>query len=201
MDKKARRIIFMGTPDFAVKTLQQMIENNLQLVAVVTAPDKPAGRGRKLQSSTVKKYAVDQLIPVMQPQNLNDERFIDRLQSYKPDVFIVVAFRMLPEVVWSIPPLGCVNLHASLLPQYRGAAPINRAIMNGEEETGFTTFYNKKHIDTGNIICREKEPIHYSDNAETLHDRLKEKGAKLIIKTIETIASGEVKPIDRKSVV
>jgi methionyl-tRNA formyltransferase len=201
MDKKELRIIFMGTPDFAVKTLQQMTENNLQVVAVVTAPDKAAGRGRKIQSSPVKKYAVDQLIQVMQPQNLKDERFIEKLQSYKPDLFIVVAFRMLPEVVWTIPPLGCVNLHASVLPQYRGAAPINRAIINGEEETGVTTFFIEKHIDTGNIIFQEKEPIHYSDNAETLHDRLMEKGAKLIIKTIEAIASGEVKPIRQESLV
>ncbi len=181
------RIIFMGTPEFAVPSLEILIENKLNIVAVVTAPDKPQGRGQKLTSSPVKECAVKNNIPVLQPTNLKAPEFIEELKSYDANLQIVVAFRMLPEVVWNMPTLGTFNLHGSLLPQYRGAAPINWAIMNGEKETGVTTFFLKHEIDTGSIIFQEKEPIHENDNVGTVYERLMHKGAQLVLKTVKAI--------------
>ncbi|MEQ9303299.1 MAG: methionyl-tRNA formyltransferase, partial [Marinoscillum sp.] len=176
MEKKLR-IIFMGTPEFAVPSLQKLVENAFEVVAVITAPDKPQGRGKKLGTSPVKDYAVSQDIPVLQPTNLKEPDFQTQLSSLKADVQIVVAFRMLPEAVWSMPPLGSFNLHASLLPDYRGAAPINWAIINGETETGATTFQLKHEIDTGNVLFQHREPILYEDTVGTLYERLMNKGA------------------------
>ncbi len=194
------RIIYLGTPDFAVAGLKTLIENNYNVVAVVTAPDKPAGRGKKIQETAVKKYALSQNIDVLQPTNLKDEAFLSKLKSYKADLQIVVAFRMLPEKVWNMPPLGTFNLHASLLPQYRGAAPINRAIMNGEIETGVTTFFLKHEIDTGNIILREKINIHETMDAGELHDCLMEIGADLILKTVQLIENDKVEETPQDSI-
>ncbi|MGB3182675.1 MAG: methionyl-tRNA formyltransferase [Cyclobacteriaceae bacterium] len=184
------RIIFMGTPEFAVPSLQILVENQLNVVAVITAPDKPKGRGRKVATSPVKDYAVQQGIPVLQPTNLKSETFQAELRSYEANLQVVVAFRMLPEAVWNMPAIGTFNLHASLLPQYRGAAPINWAIINGEKETGATTFFLKHEIDTGNIIFREKEPIHDDDTAGSLYGRLMHMGAKLVHKTVKAIEMG-----------
>ncbi|MDR0754520.1 MAG: methionyl-tRNA formyltransferase [Prevotellaceae bacterium] len=186
------RIIYMGTPDFAVAPLKMLVENGYNIVAVVTVPDKPAGRGQKLQQSAVKIYAQKANLPVLQPQKLKDEEFLNTLNQYKAELFIVVAFRMLPEIVWQIPSLGTFNLHASLLPQYRGAAPINRAIMNGEKITGVTTFFINNEIDAGKIIFSEKVEIKHNDNAGTLHDKLMEKGAALVLKTVDAIACKNV---------
>ena len=172
MNKYDLRIIYMGTPDFAVESLKELVENDYNVVAVVTMPDKPIGRGYKVQSSAVKVYADSKNIPVLQPQNLKDASFLDELRSYKADLQIVVAFRMLPQVVWSMPRLGTFNLHASLLPQYRGAAPINWAIINGEIETGVTTFFLQHEIDTGNIILQEKISRAENENAGDIHDKL-----------------------------
>ena len=177
----------MGTPEFAVASLEILIHNNVDVVAVITAPDKPKGRGRKLMTSPVKDVAVAHNITVLQPTNLKSPTFIEELESYRADLQIVVAFRMLPVVVWDMPALGTFNLHASLLPQYRGAAPINWAIINGEKETGVTTFFLKHEIDTGNIIFQEKEPIHDDDTVGTLYERLMNKGAKLVLKTVQSI--------------
>lgn len=185
------KIVFMGTPDFAVGPLRAISNSNHKLTAVVTAPDKPAGRGMKLMPSPVKQFASELGIPVFQPENLKDENFIHELQELRADIFIVVAFRMLPEAVWSLPPRGTVNLHASLLPDYRGAAPINRVIINGEKETGVTTFFIDKDIDTGKIIYREKVGISDDMNAGRLHDILLEKGSLLVMKTIDAIAAGQ----------
>ncbi len=184
---KDLRIIFMGTPEFAVESLQALVEKRFNVVAVITATDKPQGRGRKMTYSPVKAFAVEKKIPVLQPPNLKSPEFHEELKSYHANLFVVVAFRMLPEVVWSIPEYGTFNLHASLLPQYRGAAPINWAIINGERETGVTTFFIKHEIDTGNIIMQEKEPIHDDDTAGTLYERLMVKGAQLVVKTVEAI--------------
>ena len=186
------RIIFMGTPDFAVPSLDILLQNNYNVVGVVTAPDKPAGRGMELQQSAVKKYAVENNLHVLQPEKLKNPAFLEELRSLQADLQIVVAFRMLPEVVWNMPPLGSVNLHGSLLPQYRGAAPINWAVINGEKETGVTTFKLKHEIDTGDIIFSEKVEILPNDNAGTLHDKLMETGAQLIVKTVTAIQSGTV---------
>jgi methionyl-tRNA formyltransferase len=183
-------IIFMGTPEFAVATLQALLENGFRIAAVVTAPDKPAGRGLKLSESAVKRYAIQKNIPVLQPVRLKDPAFHDQLKSFQPDVQIVVAFRMLPEIVWSMPPLGTINLHGSLLPQYRGAAPINRAIMNGELKTGVTTFKLQQEIDTGNILLMEEISIGPDETAGELHDRMKEIGAGLVIKTVRGMIDG-----------
>lgn len=177
----------MGTPEFAVASLKMLVEHKFNLVAVVTAPDRPKGRGQKLALSPVKEYALAQDIPVLQPTNLKSPEFNEELKSYKANLQVVVAFRMLPEVVWGMPEYGTFNLHASLLPQYRGAAPINWAIMNGEKETGVTTFFIKHEIDTGSIILQEKEPIHRSDNVGSLYQRLMEKGANLVLKTVEQV--------------
>lgn len=184
---KDLRIIYMGTPDFAVPSLQILVENGYNVVAVITAPDKPKGRGQKVATSPVKDYAVSQGLPVLQPTNLKSPEFIEELRSYKANLQIVVAFRMLPEMVWDMPEIGTFNLHASLLPQYRGAAPIHWAVINGEEETGVTTFFLKHEIDTGNIIMQEKEPIHSDDTTGALYGRLMEKGSKLVLKTVQHI--------------
>jgi methionyl-tRNA formyltransferase len=185
----------MGTPEFAVASLQILLENAWNVVAVVTAPDKPQGRGQKLIPSPVKEKAMEFGIPVLQPTNLKSPEFLAELASFHADLQIVVAFRMLPQVVWSMPPLGTFNLHASLLPNYRGAAPINWAIINGETETGITTFFLKHEIDTGSIIFQEKEPIFPDDNVGSLYARLMEKGANLVLKTVEAIAAGHARPI------
>ncbi len=183
-------IVFMGTPEFAVPSLEVLVNNDYKVVAVVTAPDKPQGRGMKLTSSPVKECAVRHHIPVLQPVNLKSPAFLEELRGFHADVQVVVAFRMLPEAVWSMPKKGTFNLHASLLPQYRGAAPINWAIINGEKETGVTTFFLQHEIDTGRIIFQEKETIQPDDNAGTLYDRLMQKGAKLVLKTIQSIEAG-----------
>jgi methionyl-tRNA formyltransferase len=185
------RIIFMGTPEFAVPSLEILVENKFNVVAVVTAPDKPQGRGQKIIYSSIKDSALKHNIPVLQPTNLKAPEFLEELKSYNANLQIVVAFRMLPETVWSMPSIGTFNLHASLLPQYRGAAPINWAIINGEKETGVTTFFLKHEIDTGSIIFQEREPIHEDDNVGMLYERLMKKGSQLVLKTVKAIESGE----------
>jgi len=185
------RIIFMGTPEFAVTSLEILIENKFNIVAVITAPDKPQGRGQKLSLSPVKTCALQHSIPVLQPNNLKSSEFIDELKSFKANLHVVVAFRMLPESVWAMPEIGTFNLHASLLPQYRGAAPINWAIINGEKETGVTTFFLKHEIDTGSIIFQEKEPIGENDDVGSLYERLRHKGAQLVLKTVKAISAGQ----------
>lgn len=191
MEKENLRIIFMGTPDFAVGTLKALVENDYNIVAVVTMPDKPMGRhGSVLQPSAVKQYAQSVGLPVLQPERLKDEGFLEQLRSFKADLQIVVAFRMLPEVVWNMPPMGTFNLHASLLPQYRGAAPINWAIINGEKETGVTTFFLQQEIDTGEIVFQERLPIGEEDNVGDIHDRLMDMGAALTLRTVDAVLSG-----------
>ncbi len=192
------RIVFMGTPDFAVETLKAIVEAGYKVVGVVTAPDKPAGRGRKLQESAVKKYAGEQGLPVLQPTNLKAEEFLEELKALQANLQVVVAFRMLPEAVWKMPEYGTFNLHASLLPQYRGAAPINWAVINGETETGVSTFFIDDKIDTGEIILQEKVNIEPDENAGNLHDKLMYTGAALVLKTIDSIAKGEVKRIPQE---
>lgn len=187
MDKKDLRIVFMGTPDFAVESLRILIENGYNVVGVITMPDKPSGRGYKLQHSAVKKYALEQNLTILQPEKLKDESFLKDLKALNADLQIVVAFRMLPEVVWDMPRLGTFNLHGSLLPQYRGAAPINWAIMNGEKETGVTTFFLTHEIDTGKIILQDKINIGEDDNAGLIHDRLMKIGSELVKKTVDLI--------------
>ena len=189
------KIIYMGTPDFAVEPLRRLVEAGKNIVAVVTMPDKPAGRGHKIQFSPIKEYALSVGLPILQPVNLKDPEFIEELRSYQADLQIVVAFRMLPEIVWNMPPLGTFNLHASLLPQYRGAAPINWAVINGETETGITTFFLQHEIDTGNIIMQEKITIAPDDNAGIVHDKLMMLGADLVLKTVNQIESGNVASI------
>ncbi|MEP1097152.1 MAG: methionyl-tRNA formyltransferase [Cyclobacteriaceae bacterium] len=198
---KELRIIFLGTPDFAAESLRRLVESGVCIVAVVTAPDKPQGRGKKLGSSAVKQYAQEAKLPLLQPPNLKSQDFLDELASYQADLQIVVAFRMLPEVVWSMPRLGTFNLHASLLPQYRGAAPINWAIINGERETGVTTFFLKHEIDTGEIIFQEKEPIKDNDTVGTLYERLMKRGADLVVKTVKAIEGGDYPQIPQVSIV
>lgn len=184
------KIVFMGTPAFATGVLKAMVEANLNVVGVVTAPDKPAGRGLKLMPSDVKQYAVQQGLHILQPEKLKAPDFLEQLRALEADLFIVVAFRMLPEVVWTMPPKGTINLHASLLPQYRGAAPIHWAIINGETQSGVTTFFIEHQIDTGNLIFQEKMNISADETTGHLHDRMMETGAKLMIKTIEAVAAG-----------
>ncbi|MFD2288522.1 methionyl-tRNA formyltransferase [Pedobacter petrophilus] len=186
------KIVFMGTPDFAVASLDALVQANFDIVAVVTAPDKPAGRGQKLNESAVKKYAVEKSIPVLQPEKLKNKEFLAALKSYQADLQVVVAFRMLPEVVWNMPPKGTINLHGSLLPQYRGAAPINHAIINGEKESGVTTFFLTHEIDTGDIILSDRTPIADNETAGELHDKLMVIGANLLVKTVTAIAAGDV---------
>lgn len=190
--KKAQnlRIVFMGTPEFAVASLDALIKAGCNIVGVITAPDKPAGRGMELQQSAVKKYAVENNLHILQPEKLKNPEFLEELKLLKADLQIVVAFRMLPEVVWNMPPMGSVNLHGSLLPQYRGAAPINWAVINGEKETGVTTFKLKHEIDTGDILLQESFPIGEKDNAGDVHDKMKETGAALLIKTVQGLADG-----------
>lgn len=188
---KPLRIIFMGTPDFAVASLQRLLGAGCNVVAVVTAPDRPSGRGLQLTPSAVKKAALAANLPVLQPEKLRDPAFLDELASYQADLQVVVAFRMLPEVVWAMPTIGTFNLHGSLLPQYRGAAPINWAIINGETQTGVTTFFIEKEIDTGQMIFQDYEPIYPDDTAGTVHDRLMERGANLVVKTVHAIEAGE----------
>ncbi len=177
----------MGTPEFATASLQALVETNFNIVGVITAPDKPSGRGKRISESDVKKYAIKQGLKVLQPVNLKDPGFIEEFRTLNANLGIVVAFRMLPEVIWSMPEYGTFNLHASLLPQYRGAAPINHAVMNGEKETGVTTFYLKQKIDTGDIIFQEKLPIGEDETVGELHDRLMEIGSGLVVKTVEAI--------------
>lgn len=182
----------MGTPEFAVASLDALVKAGCNIVGVITAPDKPAGRGMQLQQSAVKKYAVENSIPVLQPEKLKNPDFLTELKSLNADLQIVVAFRMLPEVVWNMPPMGSVNLHGSLLPQYRGAAPINWAVINGEKETGVTTFKLKHEIDTGDILLQESFPIGENETAGEVHDRMKEIGAALLVRTVKGLAEGSV---------
>ncbi len=194
MDKKELRIVFMGTPDFAVEPLKQLVENDYNIVGVVTMPDKPAGRGHKVQFSPVKEYALSKGLTILQPEKLKAESFLHELKALNADLQIVIAFRMLPEVVWNMPRLGTFNLHASLLPQYRGAAPINWAIINGEKETGITTFFITHEIDTGEIIRQEKIPVGETDNAGIIHDKLMFKGAELVLQTVDAILRDDIHP-------
>lgn len=195
MDKKDLRIVFLGTPEFAVESLDLLYTNGYNIVGVVTMPDKPAGRGHHLLQSAVKKYAVAHGLKLMQPVKLKDPEFVEELRSLDADLFIVIAFRMLPEVVWTMPRLGTFNLHASLLPKYRGAAPINWAVINGDTETGVTTFFLKHEIDTGDIISQEKIEIRPDDNVGDVHDRLMSLGAQLTLDTVEHIIKDDLKPI------
>lgn len=196
MDKQSLRIIYMGTPDFAVESLRALVEGGYNVVAVVTMPDKPAGRGHQLQYSAVKQYALSVGLPLLQPERLRDEDFLTELRSYNADLQIVVAFRMLPEVVWNMPRLGTFNLHASLLPQYRGAAPINWAVMNGDTQTGATTFMLQHEIDTGNIILQESIDITIDENVGSVHDRLMTMGATLVTRTVDLIIDSENKGVE-----
>lgn len=188
----------MGTPDFAVASLDALLKSKKEVVAVVTSPDKPAGRGQKLHESAVKQYAVQHHIPVLQPEKLRDLEFLTKLASFKADLQVIVAFRMLPEVVWSMPPLGTVNVHASLLPQYRGAAPINHVLINGETKTGVTTFLLQHKIDTGNILFSKEISIREDENAGELHDELMQAGAETLLKTIEAIEKNQLNPIPQE---
>lgn len=192
---KNLRIIFMGTPEFAVATLGCLLMNGFNVVGVVTAPDKPAGRGRKINKSAVKEFAEFSHLPILQPDNLKDPDFISQLKSFDADLFIVVAFRMLPEVIWKMPSRGTINLHASLLPNYRGAAPINHAIINGESITGVTTFFIDEEIDTGTILLQEEVQIFPFENAGDLHYRLMKHGARLVIRTLADISENKIQPL------
>ena len=199
MDKKDLRIVYMGTPEFAVESLKRLVEGGYNVVGVITMPDKPMGRhGSVLQQSPVKQYAVSQGLKVLQPEKLKNEEFVAELRSLNADLQIVVAFRMLPEVVWSMPRLGTFNLHASLLPQYRGAAPINWAVINGDTETGITTFFLKHEIDTGEIIDQVRVPIADTDNVEVVYERLMRLGGDLVLKTVDAILEGSVKTIPQE---
>jgi len=194
--KGCPRIVFMGTPEFALESLKALVEGHYNVVAVVTQPDKPVGRhGSVLQPSVVKQYALSQGLPVLQPEKMKDPDFVEQLRSYHADLQVVVAFRMLPEVVWAMPPLGTFNVHAALLPQYRGAAPINWAIINGETETGITTFFLDHDIDTGRIIAQERMPIGETDNVEQVYDRLMVLGARMCLQTVDDIVAGRVQTV------
>ena len=198
MNAKDLRIVFMGTPEFAVPSLKALVEGGYHVVAVVTTPDKPAGRGRQLHESDVKIAARELGLPILQPEKLRDEEFVAAMEALKPDLGIVIAFRMLPEVIWAMPRLGTFNLHASLLPEYRGAAPINWAIINGEKETGVTTFLLNHEIDKGAIIGQLREEIMPEDTIGTLYDRLMNKGVGLVLETVEKLAAGDIKPIEQQ---
>ncbi|WP_462357325.1 methionyl-tRNA formyltransferase [Phocaeicola coprocola] len=199
MDKKDLRIVYMGTPEFAVESLKRLVEGGYNIVGVITMPDKPMGRhGSVLQPSPVKQYAVSQGLKVLQPEKLKNEEFVAGLRSLNADLQIVVAFRMLPEVVWNMPRLGTFNLHASLLPQYRGAAPINWAVINGDTETGITTFFLKHEIDTGEVIDQVRVPIADTDNVEVVYERLMRLGGDLVLKTVDAILEGSVKTIPQE---
>lgn len=199
MDKKDLKIVFLGTPEFAVESLSRLVEGGYNVAAVVTMTDKPGRRGAKVLESDVKKYAVAHGLPVLQPSNLKDPEFVQQLRDINADLFIVIAFRMLPEVVWTMPRLGTFNLHASLLPRYRGAAPINHAVMNGDSETGVTTFMLKHEIDTGDILEQEKITIGPDENVGSVHDRLMHLGADLTMRTVQNILDGTLKPVPQSS--
>lgn len=201
MTKDNLRIVFFGTPDFAVESLSRLVDGGYNVVGVVTMPDKPAGRGHKLLQSAVKQYALEHGLPVMQPVKLKDETFVNQLRSLDAQLFIVIAFRMLPEVVWTMPPLGTFNLHASLLPKYRGAAPINWAVMNGDTLTGVTTFFLKHEIDTGDVIQQQAVPIERSDNVGDVHDKLMTLGAEMVLHTVDAIINGSVKPVPQDELI
>jgi methionyl-tRNA formyltransferase len=196
----AFRIVFMGTPEFAVASLDALAKVGYNIVGVVTAPDKPSGRGMKLHESEVKKYALEHKLKILQPEKLKDPAFLEELKSLHADLQVVVAFRMLPEAVWNMPPKGTINLHGSLLPQYRGAAPINWAVINGEKETGVTTFKLKHEIDTGNILLQESFPIGENETAGEVHDKMKEIGARLLVKTVQGIVDGTLKEVSQENV-
>lgn len=198
ISKDNLRIVYMGTPEFAVESLRCLVEGGYNVVGVITMPDKPAGRGHKIQFSPVKQYALEHDLPLLQPEKLKDETFIAALKAWRADLQIVVAFRMLPEIVWSMPRYGTFNLHASLLPQYRGAAPINWAVMNGDTETGITTFFLKHEIDTGEVIQQVKVPISDTDDVGIVHDRLMLLGGTLVIETVNAIINGTVKSIPQE---
>lgn len=198
MQKQELRIVYMGTPDFAVEALRCLVEGGYNVVGVITMPDKPAGRGHKIQYSPVKQYALEQGLPLLQPVRLKDEAFLEELRSWRADLQIVVAFRMLPEVVWNMPRLGTFNLHASLLPQYRGAAPINWAVMNGDAETGITTFFLKHEIDTGEVIQQVRVPIAETDDVGVVHDKLMVLGGRLVVETVDAILNGTVRRIPQE---
>ena len=192
------RVVFFGTPDFAVESLDAIVQSSHEVAAVVTVPDRQAGRGQRVVASAVKQYALEHGLPLLQPERLRDEGFIESLRVLNADLFVVVAFRMLPEVVWSMPPYGTFNLHASLLPRYRGAAPINWAIINGEKETGVTTFLLNHKIDEGSVLLQEHTPIAGDETAESLHDRLAAMGRHLVVRTIDAIADGTVTPVPQQ---
>jgi len=193
--EKNLRIVFLGTPEFAVASLKALVDSGYNIVGVITAPDKPAGRGMKITESAVKKYALEKGLKILQPEKLKNPKFLEELKSLNADLQVVVAFRMLPEVIWNMPPLGTINVHGSLLPQYRGAAPINWAIINGEKETGVTTFKLQQEIDTGNILLQEKITIKDNETAGELHDEMKELGASVLTKTIQQLVEGTVREI------
>lgn len=195
MTKSDLKIVFFGTPDFAVASLEKLVDGGYNVAAVVTMPDKPAGRGQQILQSDVKKYAVAHNLPVLQPEKLKSEEFVAELRRINADLFIVIAFRMLPEVVWQMPPKGTFNLHASLLPKYRGAAPLNWAVINGDKETGVTTFFLKHEIDTGDIIQQKRIEIKDSDNVGTVHDKLMNLGAEMVVETVDAIITGTVKTV------
>ena len=199
MLRRDTKIVFMGTPEFAVPSLDALVRSGYPVVGVVTAPDKPAGRGLQLTLSAVKRYAEDHGLPVMQPDGLKDEYFIEDLQALQADLFVVVAFRMLPEVVWSMPPMGTINLHASLLPDYRGAAPINWVLMNGEQQSGVTTFFIGKDIDTGPVLKQQAVDVTPLMLAGELHDRLMEVGAGLLVETVDGLTAGTLTPVPQSS--
>lgn len=201
MEGKKLRIVFMGTPDFAVESLKALVDGGYHVVGVITAPDKPAGRGQRMHETAVKQYADSQGLTILQPEKLKHPDFLEALRSLRADLQVVVAFRMLPEVVWNMPELGTFNLHASLLPKYRGAAPLNWAIINGEMESGVTTFKLQHEIDTGNIIFQEKVAIGEDDNVEVLHDNLMSIGAGLVLKTVDALAEGTVSMISQEELI
>lgn len=186
------KIVFMGTPEFAVESLEKIYHSHHKVLAVVTSPDRPAGRGLKLKYSAVKEFALKNNIPCLQPEKLKDPDFVNQLKDLGADAFVVIAFRMLPQIIWEIPPFGTINIHASLLPEYRGAAPINHAIIHGENQTGVTSFLIQKEIDTGDILLQQSCEIKYEDTAQTLHDRLKKLGADLILKTLDGLEQGKI---------
>lgn len=199
MTKKELKIVFFGTPEFAVASLDKLVSNGYNVAAVVTMPDKPAGRGHHIVQSDVKKYALGKELPILQPEKLKSEDFIDKLKEINADLFIVIAFRMLPEIVWTMPRLGTFNLHASLLPKYRGAAPINWAVINGDKETGVTTFFLKHEIDTGDIIQQKKISIAPSDNVGIVYDKLMNLGADMVIETVDSIINGNFSTIPQQN--
>lgn len=201
MTMQELRIVFMGTPDFAVASLDALVQAGCTIVGVVTAPDKPAGRGMKLTGSAVKKYAVEKGLKILQPEKLKNPAFMEELRALQADLQIVVAFRMLPEIVWNMPPMGTINLHGSLLPQYRGAAPIHWAVINGEKETGVTTFRLKHEIDTGDILLQKSFPIGEEETTGEVHDRMKLIGAELLVETVKGLAAGSLQKIDQSALI